>query len=66
MFKNEQTVLLSLEKHLLWKQQDGGKKKKKKKIKTSHWYSLWKQAFIFHPMDVTDDERCSPTKAMGP
>ena len=66
VFKNEQTVLLSLEKHLLWKQQDGGKKKKKKKIKTSHWYSLWKQAFIFHPMDVTDDERCSPTKAMGP
>ena len=29
--ENEQTVLLSLEKHLLWKQQYGGKKKKKNK-----------------------------------
>ena len=30
--KNEQTVLLSLEKHLLWKQQYGGEKKKNKQI----------------------------------
>ena len=60
--KNEQTALLSLEKDLLWKQQEGAK------------MGGWGERVIgslvgsklSYVIEIRDDERVSPTKAREP